>query len=252
MDHAEFERRLFPWIDGELPAAESAEMDAFCRAHPEAHARAERERAFEARVGKALLAGIDGREVVAKALASTRPAGKVVRFPRWASAAAAAVVATVGLAWFNCVPPFECPFVSAIESAADSPATAAAEKADPCPAVFERLRASGATIGDEAPVTLEIGGFAQLAVDGLRRKVKAHGVGEVSVISFACCDDVPSCRNKRQVGAETWWVAEESGKRIVCVPATEPGAYVAIVGPQTEETLIEFARSLKGSPAPRD
>jgi hypothetical protein len=252
MDHTEFERRLFPWIDGELPAAEAAEMDAFCRAHPEAHARAERERAFEARVGKALLAGVDGREVVAKALASTRPAGKVVRFPRWASAAAAAVVAAVGLAWFNCVPPFECPFVSAIESAAEAPAAAVAANSDPCPTVIERLRASGATIGDESPVTLEIGGFAQIAVNGLRRKVKVDGVGEVALISFACCEDVPSCRNKREVGTETWWVAEEAGKHIVCVPATEPGSYVAIVGPQTEETLIGFARSLKGSPAPRE
>ena len=78
IDEPEFERRLFVWLDRELPPHEAAEMEAFCAANPKARLRADRERAMNERIVAALLTERDGAGVVARAIASTsstRPTG---------------------------------------------------------------------------------------------------------------------------------------------------------------------------------
>ena len=117
--------------------------------------------------------------------------------------------------------------------------------------VAQAIAASGASVLGQERMTVRVGGLEQISLELVRRAAHADGVGDVDVFSFECPGEKPSCRNKRQVGGETWWVGSEDGRTVVCIPGCHDGAYVAVVGTQAEETLLKLASTLRCSLGPR-
>lgn len=259
MDALRFEERLEVWLDGELPPDEAAEMEAWCAAHTDARVRADAERAFAERVRQALLSGegadgASGRDVVLQALAKARqaaepaaapvapapaavpaPRGRRLALPRWATGAAAAAAVAVTAMWMNCIPPFECPYIEALEATARAPAAGAAEldgAACECVPLANGVRA-------------------------LRTRVPVPG-GEAVVLLAETPGHHPSFRRERTLGGETWWIASEGGRTLVSFQDPRNRGLWCFVGSADEATLVGAARALRsrlaaqssGSPVP--
>lgn len=222
IDAREFDRLLFPWIDGELPPDRAAEMAKWCDAHADARSRADAERAFEGRVRTALLSDASGAGLVADAIRRARAAparGRVVRFPRWIAAAAASVVVAISGMWWFCIPPFECAFLQAVEAAAEDPGLGEET-------VEGLLRERVAMVCDE-------GGCAWrtiVEIDGGR-----------AAILLAASEHEPSVRRRREIDGRIWWVGEEHGRHVVVFPDPAQRGLWSFVGTQDEATLLSAA-----------
>jgi hypothetical protein len=255
MDAREFEERLFPWIDGALPPDAAQAMEEHCAADPAARERAAAERAFDDRVRRALLADARGGESVARALVAVRAEasreevgvsgavarpGRLLGFPgrgaagvaparrpasvrRWAAGMAAAAAAVVGVMWFNCVPPFECRVLEALERAADAPAETTEHVGD-----VDRDRVS---LPGEQPRTAW--------------RSQVQGCPGVVVLECEDAPDDPSFRRAYRVGEESWWVADRGEKTVVAF--RDPGDHRlwCFVGTQPEATLLDAVKRFR-------
>lgn len=243
IDGHEFERRLFIWLDGELPPREAAEMEAYCDAHPDAKARVAAERAFDARVKRALLSDAAGRELVLAALAkaqsagpsakrpteaspaSSRPisngAGRRFALPRWATGVAAAALLAVGAMWINCIPPFECGYLQAMEIAAAAEASG--------PSVCDGQQ------GECVPASLTG------CCDVWRSNVPVAD-GDATLLFCPAPGHEPSFRRLRRIEGERWWVGFEDGRTIVAFLDVLGRGLWCFVGTQDEETLVAAAK----------
>ncbi|MCE9636292.1 MAG: hypothetical protein K8T90_11370 [Planctomycetes bacterium] len=258
IDPAQFAERLEIWLDGELPPDEAAEMEAFCAAHPDARARADAERAFDARVRQALLAAPtaptdarSGSDSVMAALATARRTAGVVpavqapppvadrpeshpsrarllTFPKWVSGTAA----VLGLAamWMNCIPPFECPYVEALEAAASAPSDGSAE--------LDGLTRERVSLQINVPFLTIPSSRA------LRTRVPVDG-GEAVLLMSESPGHRPSFRRERKIDGETWWIASENGQTLVAFEDPGNRGLWCFVGPEAEATLVSAARKLR-------
>lgn len=256
IDDGTFERRLFAWLDGELPPAEAAEMEVYCAARPDARARVEAEKAADARIRAALLADPAAREAVERALARTRdagpgaaprpvPRGRLLRFPRWiASTAAAAAVVVAGM-WFACVPPFQCGVVEALERAAESAATAPCTDGAGCP-LTARMREAAGEVG------VDLGNPARVPVpccpncSGTAFRIRWKGE-DLTCVWSPCRSCDPSFRLQCDLGGSPGWAAKTHGKSLVAFRDASSGLLCSLVGPCPEETLTNLARDLRAA-----
>lgn len=237
LDARAFDERLHAWLDGELsPDAERA-MESWCETHPEAKDLAERERAFDARIRGALLAGNGGRETVATALRRTRPATPL--FARRGIAAAASVlVAVTGFLWFNCVPPFECSYVGAMESAATLPAV----RSEPLAA--DRMSAALGVVGTVS-ATFDLVNVKHCCGEESARWSLALADGtRVAVVEGRCSHTDPSFRRLRESDGWSCWVAEKKDDTVVCFRDPGSGRLISLVAPVPAARLEQAARSL--------
>jgi len=250
MDERTFERKLFAWIDGELPRAEAVEMELWCLTRPEARARVDAERAADARIRAALLADPAARESVEKALAASRPVataatprtGRVLRLPRWLPVSAAAAVLVAFGMWFACVPPFECGVVLAIEKAAEVAEAAECTDGEGCP-LTARMRAAAGSLG------AEMGNPARVPVEccpgctGTAYKFRWKGADLMCVWSpCLACD--PSFRRSRDLGGTHGWAANGNGKSFAAFRDPTTGLLCSLVGTCPEDTVTSLATDL--------
>lgn len=231
IDARQFEERLFPWIDGALPADSAREMEEYCRVHPEARERAAAERAFEQRLRGALVADARGHEVALRAFATIRGeeagvaaaaprSGRLLSFPRWGTGVAAAAALVVGVMWLNCIPPFECSVLEAMEKAADAPAERTEELAGgPC----EWVSVAGAPRVQ-------------------RSHVQAEGGGDACLLVYRSDED-PSFRREFRDGGDAYWVADRGGRTLVAY--REDRSLYCFVGDQPEAQLMATARRFR-------
>jgi hypothetical protein len=259
MDRRSFEALYRVWLEGALPPAEAAEMAEYCRVHPDVRDSADAERTFDLRIREALVAGEDARGLVAAAIARARDAagttattiereaaagaipdriaplqveaaaapvrrGRVFRPFRWAGMAAAASALVAATMWFNCIPPFECPVLQAMEAAAAAPADGTGEL---CGRTCDTLTSgwsSGCTI---------------------RRTRVPVGDGDAVVLHCPSDGHLPSFRRERRIDGVRWWVAEEHGRRIAAFE--DPGAQGlwCFVGDADEATLLRAAAKFR-------
>lgn len=270
IDVRTFEERLFAWIDGELPPADAREVEAFCEAHPEARARADAERAFDARVKVAILGGARGKALVADALrraraddgaaapaprpaptvppaepaVSSHPAGTAARTPRtpapagrllrlrrrFVSVAGLAAAASIGLAamWFNCIPPFECACLAAMEAASDAPAFG-----------VEDFEGAACEV-----VPLDLAGGCHV----LRRRVPFDG-GEAVVLVCTEGGVEPTPRAEMWSDGHPYWVAGIDDRTVVAYRDPGSRALVCFVADAPEAKLLPAAKAFRAERA---
>lgn len=272
MDAATFERRLYAWLDGELPAAEAAEMDAWCTAHPAARERVAAERAFDDRVRAALVGDPSAQAVVGRALAALRatepapgtrtpspaqtsspqppsapprPAGRVFRMPRWIPAALAASVLVVATMWFQCIPPFQCGVVEALEKAAEVAETAPCGNGAGCP-ITARMRVAAAQLGAEVGDPARVPVACCPGCTGTGFRIRRDGAEAVCVWS-PCKGCVPSFRNEAEVGGAPAWVARHHGRGVVVFRDAATGDICSLVGTAPDDTLTALAKDLRAA-----
>ena len=212
MDAVEFERDLGPWIDGELPAERAARMQAAVDASTELARRAEFERRFHARVTKAMASDADVAAVaamIARALPDEAPAGRVRRIPSaaWRAAAAVIVVAVTGMWWF-CVPPFECPYMEALEAASRDAAATPGATAD---AMAARFRLPAEIDGAVAAPPAAAARLRLLvrSLSGVRLDyVRPDGAAAFHVVACDSPEVHPSIRRRVERDGATWWTCD--------------------------------------------
>ncbi|MCG3134016.1 MAG: hypothetical protein HMLKMBBP_01285 [Planctomycetes bacterium] len=238
MDATRFDEQVHAWIDGELSPDEDRAMEEWCAAHPEARERAELERAFEARIRSALLSGSDGRAFVADALRRTRPA-RPLQATRGFAAAASVLAAIAGFMWFNCVPPFECSYVGAMEAAATAPAVRA-EPVSP-----DRMTAALRTIGTLGDMCERVDVAHCCGEGSARWRLRLPCGSPIAVVEGRCAHDAPSFRRRREAGGGVLWVAEKTADTIVCFRDPGSGGYVSLVGSVPSANLEQAALSLR-------
>jgi len=253
MDTGEFERDLGPWIDGELPAERAARMQSVVDASPELARRAAFERRFLARVTKAMASDADAAVVaamIARARGEEAPAGRLRRIPRaaWRAAAAVLVVAVTGMWWF-CVPPFECPYMQALEAAShDSSATPGAE-ADALAKRFDLpAQIDGAVVAPPpAATTLDVHG-RKLA--GVRLEyVGADGATTLHVVACESRQLHPSIRRRvSSDGIREWWTRVHAGERTWAFQSPTTEVVYAVTGSAADEAaILAAAKALRAS-----
>jgi len=261
MNCNEFREQLFSFIDGELTGAAVGSASAHVEACTDCAERAEFERELESRMSAALLSGAEGFDV-SRALAGVdRPAepvtaeragtGRVIRFPfaRRLLAVAATLLIAVQAAWFFCIPPFECSYLQAVELSTREEGTAL-RPGVAGPRLFERIDVPSTLSGYELqgdPVGLRRGlgdvGY-EFATEVVRARYALDGES-FDVVWSRSNGMEPSFRRKRDEGGQVWWIAEETGNRIVAWMCPDGDTLCTLVGDLPEDRLLEVAGELR-------
>ncbi len=258
MDCRGFQNQILAWIDGELTgdaASAAATHESACADCTE---RALAERAFEERLGTAMLSDV-GSVSLATALMAARerveaeqPAsGRLLMLRRAVAAmavAAAALIVVGNVMWFLCIPPFECAYLAAMEAAAtDAPLAPLSDAPANC-ALLARVTPPAA-LGGFARV--DDGDFMHVDYRTGSDAVRAR-YGDDDLAFTAIWSDLvgasPSFRRKVERDGLTWWVTEIDGRAVVAFICPKTRSLCALVGEASEERLIEAARTLRTCP----
>lgn len=244
------DRDFQAWLDGQLDAAAAARVEAEVAASPDLAERARLERSFDARLRRALVADPASADAVramaARARTGSRPRARLLRFPSLAvSAAAALLVALTGM-WFLCIPPFECAYMLALESASHDAA------ALPGPNAEERARSLGlpASAGEAlaaAPAAATDLDFWFWNFPGVRMD---YVCGGGKCYRVAACESEglrPSFRHEEERDGASWWIADVEGSRVVAFEHPRREVVYAVTGPEGDESVYSFARALRSS-----
>ena len=251
MSASEFDRDLEAWLDGELPPACAAAMQAAVDASPELAERAALEREFDQRMRRALASDAGSVETVRGMLAKARtqsvPAGRMLRLPRGAmKIAAGLLIAVTGGMWWLCIPPFECAFMQALEVAAEDRAAVPGAAAD------EALARSGLPAEVDGALAAHPAAIATLDfwfwhLTGVRLDyVRPDG----SVFHTVLCEksDVhPSIRRSVERDGEEWWMGEMGGSHVVAFTVKDGTGVCAVTGTTGDESVYAAAKALRAS-----
>ena len=248
MNCDDFRSHLLTYVDGELAepqvsaaAAHESQCDDCC-------GRVRFERAFEERIGTALLADAPERDVAEllgriRLGAAPSPPGRVLTLRRLVATAAGLLLA-VQAAWFFCIPPFECSYLQAVEAAA-APTVAPVNASETAPERLARLTVP-ATIGDARldgePVLVHLGDA------GGDYAMRARYLGGEGAFTVLWCDPggmQPSFRRRTSRAGDDWWIATENGNHLVAWMCPYTETMCTLVGEIPEETLIAAASDLR-------
>jgi anti-sigma factor RsiW len=260
MDCALFRSVLHAWMDGELRREEEASASEHLSSCEDCLARAEAEKALEGRVRTAMEERVDParvREMLrwARTDASNglppvsgppvHPVG-VLLLPRLWGSMAASVAALLGVAWLFCVPPFECPYLQAVEEAATAAAPAAVPGAPAPDAVARRIRPPETLAGrprkgeaERVPVVL-LGN----PIESVRARYDFQEA-EVLVVWSDAMGGTPSFRRRATRDDQEWWIAHEGGRTLVAYMSRTDRVLCTVVGPLPEARLLEAASALR-------
>lgn len=253
MDAAEFERDLDAWLAGELPSERATQMQSAADSSPEVAARVAEERAFDARVKRALMSDAADdtarvRAMFARARAANERAGRVLRLPRGAIRAAAAVLlAVVGGLWWFCVPPFECMYMEALELSSRDPKAVPGATAD---ALAKRYALPSEIDGAKAadPVAATKLDFAFWHLAGVRLD---YVRGDGAAFHVAACDSPgvrPSVRRRVDRDGLRWWRSDFSGACTWAFEKSGADILYAVTGPERDaDSLYAAAKALRAS-----
>ena len=273
MNCREFSEHVLAFTARATSTAMSAEMARHAEACPPCRGRADLERQFDDRVALALARSGGHREL--EALLARPPGGERAvergrtpqRLQIWAPrVAAAAVLVALGtaLAWFACIPPFECPYLSAIESVARpeaDPAEAAAragstgprEHAPPdAPALAAALsaRVHPPQRLDGLPLLGELRPVVVLHDEDRIPGVRADYGDRTHTVEVLWTDAGgmrPSDRRRTKVDGNTWWLASENGADIAAYFCEESQALCTVIARSGD--ALHLAKMLRSSPA---
>ncbi len=246
----EYEQMLLPWVDGSLDQAAADAMQAHEAACPACRGRGEAERRFEERIGSALTAVLperDPADVVRRARSApgaARPARRL-RSARLMAGLAAAAVMLVAVAWYTCIPPFECPYLQAVEAAATTPGTVA-DGGPELDALAARVHPPDAILG-----LRRTGAVERTRVDLMGHAVpalRAHYTGadgEVIVVWSDAMGRTPSFRRRTTRDGRTWWVAYERDCNLVAFQSASSRALCTLVSRLPEPALLRLAEALR-------
>ena len=251
MNCREFESNLMQWIDGAADAATAASMRAHEAVCDGCRGRGDAERAFERRVSSVLLAGtatIDAMAALRRAQsreAPTRGALHRLRRPRAVGAVAASLVVAAAGAWYLCIPPFECPILSAVEATAMKPQTAAEGGADLI-SLAGRVQAPDAILG-----LRRTGDVERIRFDLMGRSapaLRAHYAGAEGALIVVWCDAAgatPSFRRRTERHGRTWWIADVHQCNLVAFRSVKSNALCPFVSKLPEPDLLLLAESVR-------
>ncbi len=247
MDARDFDRDLHAWLDGELAPDAAARMQAAADASPEFAERVELARQFDRRMRRALVSDPAAAETVRAMLARARsqPEGRLLRLPRGAMKIAAALLlaVTAGM-WWTCIPPFECAYLEALESASHD---AAAVPGGPELATkFDLPDVLGDALPAKPPAATTLD-FYVWHLTGVRLDyVRPDG----SAFHVTACDSQnirPSFRRAVEREGQTWWIADVAGGRIVAFEHPRSDIVFAVTGAKGDDSVFAAAKTLRAS-----
>jgi hypothetical protein len=243
-----------PWTADALTPRAAAAMSAHAGSCPSCAALAERERAFDRRVALALETRGARREVD-ELLARMRARGGRRPFRGYAMRAAAILGACSVGAWFLCVPPFECAYVSAIEEAA-GPALRGVAAGDPHADTDAAAWTAAEALAQSVRPPAEIGGRA---IHGAAepcivrelgwefpavRATYGEGAGSAVVVWCDSRSQHPSFRRARDLDGESWWTNGGDHPTYAAFRCERTGNVCSVVSPGG--AALEVARAIRG------
>jgi hypothetical protein len=248
MDPLDFERDLEAWLDGELPPAAAARMQAAADASPELAERAALQRALDARIRGALLAEPAAVATVRAMAARARGAAPSVRPPwilrRPLFAMAATVLVAVTLMWWFCIGPFECRYLMAFERASNDAAAA------PGPGADDLVRRSGLPdrVGDARAATPAVRAPLDVFVfhfDGARMDYVRPDGSSIRVAVSESAQKRPSRSKRVDRDGRQWWVTDHGGLRMVAFDRPDCPFVYCVIGPAGADSVFAEAAALR-------
>lgn len=254
MNCEQYRTALAGWITGSGDDATELALRGHEHACDACRGRMDAERALHERIARALVAGAETVDPVAvlqrarmRALSADRAAPPRMRILRRvvAGLAASLLVGVTG-AWYLCIPPFECPYLHAVEAAVMAPGTTDENGA------FDRLAArlrvpdeilGMPRMGDVERIRLDLMGAS---VPAIRAKY-AGSDGRAIVVWTDAAGPSPSFRRKTERAGRTWWIADENECTLVAFRDEDSQSLCTVVSKLPDLDLLRVAEAVRDS-----